>query len=785
MNTYQQEYEVRKNKVLGYLSSTIKFLETQEDSAETIHALKEIERNVEQGLFSIVLVGEFSSGKSTFLNALMRKQILPSFSGETTATVNFLRHTSQAPNHEAGIVYYSDGHQETLQEVSKESLEKVVSTRGDTDQQKVATSIERVDIFLDSSLLQDGVMLIDSPGLNGVADHHREITERQIKSSHASIFMFSARQPGSKTDFEYLRDLKKQSQNIFLVLNMIDVINPEQETVEEVVNNLRQNYLKQFPEEKTLPKIWPVSAWNALVARDSSVNNYDNSGTIVTSIRRDDLEKVSRMGDFEQRLWKYLTEGERSRVELTGPVERCLNLLKEQQESLHERMEALQGMQSAVELQDQKDKLEQELEILRNSRQSISPELNRQVKDALQEAQELGEAECVRVRKQIEIAVQNKESPEDLKDYGNTITSMLNTRYQRITDDMEQNLRENLLQIVQDEYDTYFAGLEERLTADETDTIIQWRAEQLILSDPQIINNIQQFEEWCTAQQAKIRELEDKANQAERDLVQSKIAEKKLQAAKEELKALRERQDYIRDSFVIPDVQYSDRPVSREESRGGLLGGIITFLFGKKQVTDFEHIPDDTARKEAINRQNRINQNLEEENNRLQEELKALSVSDTPSEVKEIEFRRLREQQAKLEREDAQRKDEQIKKLQASQAKILKQMQQEILNYVEESENDYIRLLKNELKKIRSNCIQAVKDLLNVNLNQQIERGRKKLEELIHLIETEGTEREQKLATVGQQEQLVSELLNLGAELCAELEAQMNDHVEQESLYHE
>ena len=123
--------------------------------------------------------------------------------------------------------------------------------------------------------------------------------------------------------------------------------------------------------------------------------------------------------------------------------------------------------------------------------------------------------------------------------------------------------------------------------------------------------------------------------------------------------------------------------------------------------------------------------------------------------------------------------------MQASRAKILKQMQQEILNYVEESENAYIRLLKNELKKIRSNCIQAVKDLLNVNLNQQLERGQKKLDELLHLIETEGTEREQKLAAIGQQEQLVSELLNQGAELSAELEAQMNDHVEQESLNHE
>lgn len=223
MNTYKEDYDVRKANVVEYLSQTIQFLEGREGMADTVAALEHYRRNVEEGLFSIVLVGEFSAGKSTFLNALMHKRILPSFTSETTATVNFLRHTSQSPNHEAGIVYYNDNRQQSIPELTLQALEKVVSTRGDTEDAKVAASVDHVDLFLESPLLQDGVMLVDSPGLNGVADHHREITERQIQASHASIFMFSARQPGSRTDFAYLRDLKSQSGNIFLVLNMIDV----------------------------------------------------------------------------------------------------------------------------------------------------------------------------------------------------------------------------------------------------------------------------------------------------------------------------------------------------------------------------------------------------------------------------------------------------------------------------------------------------------------------------------------------------------------------------------
>lgn len=54
-----------------------------------METVKQLTADVENDEFTIVLVGEFSSGKSTFLNALMGEKILPSFSNETTATVNF------------------------------------------------------------------------------------------------------------------------------------------------------------------------------------------------------------------------------------------------------------------------------------------------------------------------------------------------------------------------------------------------------------------------------------------------------------------------------------------------------------------------------------------------------------------------------------------------------------------------------------------------------------------------------------------------------------------------
>lgn len=782
MNPYVKEHEARKEKVLDFLEKTIQFLDGQADAADTVEALQTYRRNVAEGLFSIVLVGEFSAGKSTFLNALMRRRILPSYSSETTATVNYLRHITQAPNHEAGIVCYRDGHQEALSQLTVSELERVVSTRGDTDAQKVATSVDHVDLFLDSPLLQDGVMLIDSPGLNGVADHHREITERQIKASHASIFMFSARQPGSKSDFEYLRSLKSQSGNIFLVLNMIDVINPEQETVEDVVAKLRDNYRTQFPDEKTLPEIWPVSAEAALVARDCSITTYKNVETISTQERREELERFSRMEALENRLWQYLTQGERTRAQLLGPVERCQTILKEQRDFLQKQIDLLRESRSAEELQAQRDALEAEIQTLTQNRQSVSSDLRQSVQEKLKEILDRGEAGCIRILKEVELAIDTMDSPEDLSDYSDTLQQRLEIRYQRLGAQMKDAMREALCQLVQDEYDSWFVELEEQLTQDAVQLEIPLTTEPLTLTQGVIRSNLAQFEAWCTAKREEIDRLEAEANQKEDGSLDAKLAEKNREEAKAELKLLRERQTYLADHFSIPDVVYRSEDVIHKERRGGLFGLIGTLLFGKKAVTRSELVADSSARDAAVSRQKALEEQLQQEECQLREDLEQLPIPPESSERLAMQAMRLRRKQAELEQEYQEKQKQFMATLDKNTEKACKKMRAEIIFYVEQSQDTYMAGLRHALEQMKSGCIQAVRDLLNVNLNQQLTRTQQKLDELIALIQTEGAQREQQLAEAVQREQLVVDLLHQGAELSVSLETQMNDKIHQEDL---
>ena len=202
----RETHSKRIEDILNLLNDIAAWYQEDEDNNTQVQsrAFMELAENVRTGEYSIVMVGEFSTGKSTILNALMGERLLPSFKSETTATVNFLRHTERAGQTEKGRVFYTDGSIQTLESADFDAVQQYVSTRG----QDVANKVAHLDLYLDSAFLRDNVTLVDSPGLNGVAEGHKDITQEQILKSHACIFVFSSDHPGSKSDFEFLFNIK-------------------------------------------------------------------------------------------------------------------------------------------------------------------------------------------------------------------------------------------------------------------------------------------------------------------------------------------------------------------------------------------------------------------------------------------------------------------------------------------------------------------------------------------------------------------------------------------------
>ena len=273
---YKQNFQERKEELNRYFVNAIELGASLQQYNEVVNieqlvtTLQSHQKNWEDNRFEIVVVGEFSTGKSTFINALLQREILPSKVTPTTATVNFIRSIDDLKDREnnepvAKVVYMAGN--EVI--VPYEQLADYVTEMSQLED--VSKNIHHVDLYVDSPYLKNGVVIVDTPGLQALNPAHEKITRAQIKKSNASIILFNMEQQGKQTEFKFLQSLKESIDRIFFVSNRLDAVPPEEvaEVIEQLERTLVTNDYQTIP--AAMAKVHPVSALKALKARDQQV----------------------------------------------------------------------------------------------------------------------------------------------------------------------------------------------------------------------------------------------------------------------------------------------------------------------------------------------------------------------------------------------------------------------------------------------------------------------------------------------------------------------------------
>lgn len=185
-----------------------------EDGRE-IRGLCEVlaQRNADRPL-SVGVFGQFSSGKSTLLNALLGAGLLPSAALPTTGVATRLR---SAP---ADVLTVALRTGETLDFGTREfgAWHKSVTGSGDRSDLRAvlrqimaapaaAQSLERIDIGLAGTVLGPGVVVIDTPGFDAAEDGHNEVAERVAGEVDLAIVLIPASDPGAMSLQRFLHEV--------------------------------------------------------------------------------------------------------------------------------------------------------------------------------------------------------------------------------------------------------------------------------------------------------------------------------------------------------------------------------------------------------------------------------------------------------------------------------------------------------------------------------------------------------------------------------------------------
>jgi len=224
--------------------------------------LRTLRRRFEHARLQLAVLGQFKRGKSTFINALLGVDVLPTGVIPLTAVATFI-----AWRREPLVVVHFKGEKRAEEfdartpDAIRDVLFRFVAEEANPENR---LGVERVELFYPADILADGTVIIDTPGVGSTLRHNTEAAFQVLPESDAAFFVVSADPPITEIELDYLRRLKSKTTRIFFVLNKSDYLQPDDRR--SVVE-----FLQRVLAEKSLidahGKIFCVSARDGLVAK--------------------------------------------------------------------------------------------------------------------------------------------------------------------------------------------------------------------------------------------------------------------------------------------------------------------------------------------------------------------------------------------------------------------------------------------------------------------------------------------------------------------------------------
>jgi uncharacterized tellurite resistance protein B-like protein/GTPase SAR1 family protein len=207
-----------------------------------------ISKKLQSQKFRLAVLGEFSQGKSSLLNALLGEKIQPVRALPCSGTLSILRYGAE----KRVICRYRDGRQEEIaleDYKEKAAIPKEVAMGGTLREALAQTEIQEL-IFEHPNLelCKNGVEIIDSPGLNEHPDR-TALTYQILKETDAAIFLANATRPLTESEQALLQDLKTQlnagrsdrpAANLFVAVNFMDMLDKEEDSPQDVQQRFKR-----------------------------------------------------------------------------------------------------------------------------------------------------------------------------------------------------------------------------------------------------------------------------------------------------------------------------------------------------------------------------------------------------------------------------------------------------------------------------------------------------------------------------------------------------------------
>jgi len=228
--------------------SLIQFGANTEDHETLAHSIRQLDE-----LFLLVVVGEFNSGKSAFINALLGQKLLKEGVTPTTTQINLLR--------------FGENQERRVEDENLHTLTAPVELLAELN-------------------------IVDTPGTNAIIRQHEAITQQFVPRSDLVLFVTSADRPFTESERAFLENLRDWGKKVLIVLNKVDLFQTREE-MDQVVTFISENAHALLG---ITPEIFPVSSRLAIRAKQGEAKFWHASGfDALESYIQDTLDDKGRL----------------------------------------------------------------------------------------------------------------------------------------------------------------------------------------------------------------------------------------------------------------------------------------------------------------------------------------------------------------------------------------------------------------------------------------------------------------------------------------------------------